>query len=204
MELCNFVYLRDVDNLSDARFAAGMGVNLIGFRLDPNVERALTAEQFNEIYGWISGIDIAGEFETADAETIKKVSDTFEFDYLLTGRPELLNELTLLGIPLILKLDMEQYGPTRLEETLSFAKDTADFFLLESSHDKTDDDEQQYLARLAVKYPIVLGYGIHTENATRLVDELHLKGLSLKGSPELRPGYKDFDELADILEAMEI
>ncbi len=34
MSLNTFVYIRDVDNLSDARYCAGMGVDMIGFRLD--------------------------------------------------------------------------------------------------------------------------------------------------------------------------
>jgi len=37
-----------------------------------------------------------------------------------------------------------------------------------------------------------------------LVKKHHIYGIALKGGEEITPGYKDFDELADILEKLEL
>jgi len=40
-------------------------------------------------------------------------------------------------------------------------------------------------------------------NVESLFEELPLAGIALKGGDEIRAGYKDYDELADILELLE-
>ena len=52
---------------------------------------------------------------------------------------------------------------------------------------------------LRIKWKISSNVEAHIPKNTSKV-----KGISLKGGEEIRPGYKDFDELADILEALEI
>ena len=42
------------------------------------------------------------------------------------------------------------------------------------------------------------------ENVNQIIDEYPIKGISLKGGDEIKPGLRDYDELADILEAIEI
>ena len=42
------VKIGDVTNLSDARYAAGMGVDYIGFNVDTNSTNFVTATKFNE------------------------------------------------------------------------------------------------------------------------------------------------------------
>jgi len=37
-----------------------------------------------------------------------------------------------------------------------------------------------------------------------LVEETGVKGIEMEGGEEIKPGLKDFDELAEILEALEI
>lgn len=202
MALSSFVYISNVDNLSDARYAAGMGVDLIGFKLDPNDEKSLWLDQFKEISEWISGMKIVGEFGNASPEKIREVLDDFSVDYLLVTDETLIQNYALLGVPLILNINLEKV--TDLESTLNYCSGVAEYFLLTSANDKINTDEIETVKAVSDIYPLILGYGINPENAKSIVDELHLKGIALKGSPELRPGYKDFDEMADILEELEV
>ena len=57
---------------------------------------------------------------------------------------------------------------------------------------------------LSNEYPVILGFGINEQNAHSIAKELGLAGISLAGSSEIRPGFKDYDELADILEVLEV
>jgi phosphoribosylanthranilate isomerase len=50
----------------------------------------------------------------------------------------------------------------------------------------------------------MVGYGIDKDNVGSWIDNTHILGICLKGSIEVKPGFKDYDELADILEMLEV
>ena len=50
---------------------------------------------------------------------------------------------------------------------------------------------------------MILGVGIAADSVHKTLEELQLNGIALAGGEEIKPGLKDFDELADILEALE-
>lgn len=202
MALGSFVYISNVNNLSDARYAAGMGVDLIGFKLDQNNESSLNLEQFREISEWISGVKIVGEFGTATPEEIGALIKEYAVDYILVSNESQIHDYAMLGLPLILRV--ETLNNHELDSTLNYCSGVADYFLFESEKNDLNSTEMELIKKLTIEYPILLGYGVTQQNANSIVDELRLKGIALKGSPELRPGYKDFDDMADILEALEI
>jgi len=49
------VYAGNITNLSDARYFAGMGVQWLGFQIDPNQTSYLNPQKFREIVGWVTG-----------------------------------------------------------------------------------------------------------------------------------------------------
>ncbi len=204
MALSSFVYISDVDNLSDARYSAGMGVDLIGFRLDPHDESSLSSKKFKEISEWISGVKIVGEFGDANPNEVEEALSKFKVDYLLISDASQINEFVHLDIPLMLSINVNDEMKSDLASTLNYCSGSVEFFLLESELKKLDKDEHSFIATHATQFPIILGYGVDIENAKTIVDKLNLKGISLKGSAEIRPGYKDFDEMADILEVLEV
>ena len=50
---------------------------------------------------------------------------------------------------------------------------------------------------------VLLGKGVDVDSLVGLTNDTSFSGIHLKGSDEIRPGFKDFDELADILEALD-
>jgi phosphoribosylanthranilate isomerase len=56
---------------------------------------------------------------------------------------------------------------------------------------------------LALKYPVPLGFGFGAANIHFLLGELPIKGIAMHGTREIKPALKDFDELAQVLEAIE-
>lgn len=204
MALGSFVYLSDVDNLSDARYAAGMGVNLIGFRLNPHDENSLNPEQFKEISEWISGVKLVGEFGNSTPEEVKEYLSEFNVDYLLISDEYQLHEFTQFDKPLILRIPINEETKDNLGSTFNYCSGSIDYFLLESLGDVLDKEDIKLLKTYSSQFPIILGFGVNTENAKTIVNELKLKGISLKGGSEIRPGYSDFDKMADILEVLEV
>ena len=204
MALGSFVYISDVDNLSDARYAAGMGVDLIGFKLNPTDKHSLNPENFKEVSEWISGVKRVGEFRDSTPDEVKNLLDQFDIDYLLISDESQLHEFSQLDKPLILQIIVDKETENNLASTLNYCSGSVDYFLLESEKADFDEKGEEFIRTFSTQFPIILGYGVNKENASTIVSNLNLKGISLKGNSEIRPGYKDFDEMADILEELEV
>ena len=59
------------------------------------------------------------------------------------------------------------------------------------------------IQHLAQQTPVLLGFGFGADTIDAVLEKTQVKGISLQGSDEIKPGLKDFDELADILEVLE-
>jgi phosphoribosylanthranilate isomerase len=204
MALKTFVKISAVSNLSDARYCAGMTVNLMGFDLNKNSPSYVSPETFMELTGWLSGVEFVGEYGDATEEAIKESIKDYEINYLQTDNPAIIPLFP--NLKRILRFDMDKIAHAdEVKNTLKKVGDEVEFFLFESGNrNHYKENVLQQVLALANKYPVVLGFNIDDVNVMSLVNETSIKGISLKGSEEIRPGYKDFDELADILEILEI
>jgi phosphoribosylanthranilate isomerase len=203
MALKELVYIRDVDNLSDARYCAGMGVELIGFRLDFNQEKALDVDTFKEISNWISGVTIVGEFGDLTASQIEEILQGSMVDYLLATNIANLEKYRSLEAKTILQINFDDSIEQELAE-LNYSTEAFDYLLITSESEELDEDAKIIMRELAQTHAVILGFGIDKQNVQTIVGELGLAGISMAGSAEIRPGYKDYDELAELLELLEI
>lgn len=192
MALQTLVKISDVTNLSDARYCAGMGVEWLGFSMD-----RLSLEKFREIRGWLAGVSIVGETTSADISAIRELVGQYQPDVLEIRHPELLPEAKTLGLPVILRID--------LADGLPASPDGADYYLIDHSDPfaHLDGPTLDYLDPFAFRYPTLIGFGVNVTNVREILKQIPFKGLSLTGGEETRPGYKDFGEMADILELLE-
>ena len=78
----------------------------------------------------------------------------------------------------------------------------AEYFLINKDGFASDHWENT-LKDLIKHFPIIIGGDLNQQQALEWL-ELGALGIELKGGDEIKPGYKDFDGLADILEALEI
>ncbi len=189
------VLVRRVTNLSDARYCAGMGVELLGFPLTGS--DALTAAAVNEIGGWVSGIQRVGEFDNSlSAAEINALISACALDYVLLTEPDVHLAPDELARPIIWLLDADQ---------LRTAPANAAFIVLTGLTDLADTTLLELLT--SPSYPPVLLALTDETSATEAAEVLAalpaLAGLALEGGQELRPGIRDFGALADILEALE-
>ena len=70
------VYISDINNLSDARYCAGMMVDYLGFNIGK-----IGVEEFREITQWVEGTIVA-EFNAIDVDKINSVIEEFKLDYV--------------------------------------------------------------------------------------------------------------------------
>ncbi|MDN5210646.1 N-(5'-phosphoribosyl)anthranilate isomerase [Fulvivirgaceae bacterium BMA12] len=204
MALKTFVKISEVSNLSDARYCAGMGVDQLGFNVTPGHPNFVDIEKFNEIIGWVAGVEFVGEFDDQPLDYIKEALSNYKFDYIQTSRVDLLSEVNQLSQKVILNLNVDEYEDVnRLEQALKYASHSTEYFLIHSQGNDENSYNWHTLAPMASSYRLVLGSWVDSRDIGEMLANTNFRGIALKGGNEIKPGYKDFDGLADILELIE-
>lgn len=199
MKLKTLVKVGNVSNLSDARYCAGMGVDMIGFCLDEDDPAYLPTDQINAITGWISGVKIVGETKEFDIAKINHLIEELNLDYIQLNGSFNFDKYTQINKPIIQKvLVLDSY-------ILHLYLNKVDYLLFESIDPNFDIKKvREQLKAFSTIYPIIVGSGITSENVNYILEECSIEGIGLKGSTEERPGTKDFDDLAEVLEVIQV
>jgi phosphoribosylanthranilate isomerase len=190
-----------VTNLSDARYCAGMGVHLMGFCIDSEEEKFLDPSKYQEITSWIAGVQKVGEYHRADEKKLEEIMTQYDLDFLeLLIDQKDLKQISE-NVPLIAVFNAKHFSDrVSLKNLLDEFNPFVHHFIFTSE----EYDLPIEVLELSAIYPIILGTGVGEENVLDLIKKHHIHGIALKGGEEITPGYKDFDELADILEKIEI
>lgn len=204
--LTRTVKISNVTNLSDARYCAGMGVEMLGFSIDEDSPNYISPKKFEEICSWLAGVQLVAESSQSDPELLLKALSEYPVHYVQVETQGLLTYLqSELNLPLILRVSVDTYDANDIYSILSRYGDEVAYFLLESDVNTALTEEWiNALAQLAKEYPILIGFGLDDENTVNNLTETFPEiGIALRGSEEIRPGYKDFGSMMDILEALE-
>ena len=185
------VKLGNVSNLSDARYAAGMGVEAVGF--DVTESSTVSVDQMNEIINWISGVDVVGE--TGENGT---PAYGYSFDYIETTDIEKISSER----PVILKLDLSNYNFKEIETIIENYGDRIKYLIITLSPSQIKEFSAE-LKIISNKIDLFLSSDIKPEILELLMSDIGPAGIELSGGVEDKPGFKDYDELADVLEALE-
>lgn len=204
MALRTFVKINGITNLTDARYCAGMYVDLLGFTFEEGADRLVSTTTFKEISGWVSGVDFVAEFEWADYEEIlNTLEECSEIKWLEHKRIETL--LTFQGkeLSLIYKCSFDELAELNEQELEELGNSEIIIHLADLKNTLTEEEED-LVKNLGLDQKIILGMGLNSSNVDRLINDLNLYGISMTGGDEIKPGLMDFNELADILETLEI
>lgn len=207
MALKTFVKISNVNNLSDARYCSGMYVDLMGFALEPTDENYLSPESFKEITDWLSGLQYVGEFTTSDPATILNQVTSYEgIQYIQVDDEDCLLKLADSDYKLIFNTRVN--SNIQLNELLPIAqrlKNTDVILLIDSSDpDIYCNPDWDVIREIAHVCEVLLGFGFDADTVENILEKTQVKGIAMKGGKEIKPGIKDFDELADTLEKLEI
>jgi phosphoribosylanthranilate isomerase len=205
MALKTLVIVNNISNLSDARYCAGMGVEMLGFNIDPASVNYMAPEAFRVITEWVSGVKTVGELQQANAQDLSENLKSYALDYLQIVTSSDWKTLRAVGIPLICKVEWkENFTEALFDYEYAEIAQYIDFFLVHGNSPFMDKKYWEHIQHISRKYPVILGFGITARNVDDLLLSDTIKGIALKGSHEIRPGYKDYEELADVLEAIEV
>lgn len=180
MALKTFVKAASITNLTDARYCAGMGVDLLGFPAVETMSDYLKPAAFQEIRGWVTGPGIVAEaYGIKDATALSTILEHYRPDYIEFGKAEL-SLFSDLPVPLLLAVD---------EPASSKDFHVQPAYLISSEPFQSD-------------IPLLV-WVRSMDDARRLVDDKRVAGIILRGGAELRPGLKDSEVLNDVLEFLE-
>jgi phosphoribosylanthranilate isomerase len=188
------VILSHVTNLSDARYAAGMGVNYIGFAVDPENRRYVTATEAKTISDWLSGVSIIAETGTSLPAELQD----YKYSLVQTSNSTLIPELE----KPILQLELNEINVAEIANLLANHAAAVGFFILSVDGEQLSALQEQLLI-FCNDYAIYIDTAFDGENLGLVIEGIKPLGIVIYGSNEEKPGLSSYDGIADILEQLE-
>jgi phosphoribosylanthranilate isomerase len=194
MALLTSVLVRGINNLSDARYCAGMGADGLIFTLDPALPGAVDAATVKELAGWVSGVEIIGEFgSTMPASEINRLIEECNLTRVVlrdfAGWPA----VPALAVPAL--LDVSPLVAFDAEESAHAVPSTAfpaGYALLTTAEGAG-----------TTTAPLWLRGEFTPDTLPSLLATIQPAGLVLEGGNEIKPGLRDFSEMEAVFEALE-
>jgi phosphoribosylanthranilate isomerase len=184
------IYVSRISNLSDARYCAGMGVDMVGFVVDPSNADYVSPARYQEMVGWIAGP--ARVLEIADGVNIKEIIETY--------RPELIHTSLALaeknvfgGAPLIVEVEHTQYSNAMPQL----------YSLVNVKYVIVTGYNEGAAITLPAGFDVLIETKSSIHPAAKVLEQSGAAGLALQGTTETTPGLKDYDHLSKILEELD-
>ncbi len=199
MSLKTFVKISNVSSLSDARYCAGMGVDILGFNIDPDSVERISPEDFKEITDWVAGVKFAGEFRSSDIENIKTTVKDYPIDYIEISNTDLVEKVGLLQLPILFKVFIESDEDLKgLASKLSYLDELISHVIIKSSNEELFDELDQQISFYNGNLRLLKGYEVTASDSIA-----KFPGLEMEATKEEKPGFKDYGEIMDVLEVIE-
>ena len=193
------VKVGNITNLSDARYCAGMGVDMLGFAIGKVDGQGVDSTKFKEITDWISGPELILELLEG---AVDGISEKYNVSLIELSASEIskLNSLKS-GQHFIIRIDLNDWK--QHQKDLLKNIDVIKYLIVTNSHNLNEHEVKGIVGEIASDFSVLLGFEINV----RLLEEYlrwPIAGLALNGSEETSPGIKDYDHLSSILEHLEI
>jgi len=172
-----------------------MGVDYIGFSINPKNSQYVTIEQAETISDWLSGVSIIADIGDSVTTDIAEYAAA----YIQTSNASLINEL---DVP-ILALDVNDVNINDVINTMATSSADVSFFILNVESELMSVLQPQ-LKELCRKYPIYISAELDSQNLAFVLRDIKPTGIVLMGSTEEKPGFSSYDGIADILEQLEV
>ncbi len=176
------IYVHRITNLSDARYCAGMGVDMLGFVVDPSDPDYVTPKLYQDMIGWISGPKRVIEWRSSAPPDWDQILEAY--------KPDLIHiPLTTLSSapahPLMIEVDASGLYAVQVDARIS--------------HVIVNDGLKIRSIPQSISVPVLLS----VPGDVNTSDLLPGTGLALQGTSEVAPGLKDYDHLSTILDGFE-
>jgi phosphoribosylanthranilate isomerase len=201
-----------VTNLTDGRYFAAWEVEWIGFNLELGAGSYIEPQKLKEIRNWLEGPKYVGEFGLTDAATIRATAEFLALDAIqLNHFADLATVKSLADIPIIKEVLILKDGDNaNLLATLKTFESSVEAFLLDFTKAGISWEavqagtylEYETLKAACQNHKIILSVDYSEENVNTILETLQPFGINLTGGEEEKVGFKNFDDIDEIIEAI--
>jgi phosphoribosylanthranilate isomerase len=186
------IKLGSVNNLTDARFGAAMGVQWVGFCFDNNNPLYVSPVQAQAIIGWVAGPDAVAEFSAAQGlNEIEDIIRLLGFEWVQLAEPAMLHYFEGSDINIILEADARDAGFDTLIGKLT---NEVKVVLVKNFTLKQVEE------LLATGKQLLFDVEGLDQNSLEALKNLAPYGINISGGFETAPGIRDFDEMNTVFE----
>ncbi|MDZ4839092.1 MAG: hypothetical protein SGJ04_03715 [Bacteroidota bacterium] len=192
------VKLGAVNNLSDARWAAAAGINLLGFSFNPDNPSYVAPDKAAEIINWMTGPLLVGEFNGDIAELMLNMQERLNLDYIQLNdyKPNIWSSISehCSIIQHVEVIDLAQLD--KIVQDIANAKNAPELWIIAcKDFTNVELDFRIKLQDIIEMSNVLLQVSDFKADAIK-VQELYMPlGFHFIGGDEEQPGMKDFDEL---------
>lgn len=197
------IKLSRVNNLSDARFAAAVGIDYIGFCFEPAHAAYIAPIKAKEIMDWLTGSNLVAEFGSQELAVIKDISELLNVDAVEIENDILPDELPAIGRAIIKKIDVNQHTQEEIEKIIQAYQPYCDafHFYASSTPEKYDCEG---LVNLCKQVKVIWGLAFDEHNVLNIIESFEPYAIHIEGGDEERAGVRDFEALNNLLEVLTI
>lgn len=204
-----------ITNLSDARyFAAQYSVEWMGFCMEEGTATYMPTHVIQAMQEWIQGPKIVGEFGLTTTENIIESIQKIGLDAVQLPMYATVNRQAIRNIaPIIQEIIVEKSDSAAIL-LQKIAQFEAQFDVLYLDFEKSgwsfaeivrhQDIHLEVIQRICQQHHTILAIDANSQQLKAIVQSTQPYALSLKGGEEERVGYKSYDELNDIFDALEL
>jgi phosphoribosylanthranilate isomerase len=183
------VKINRVNNLSDARYCAGMFVDIIG------ITNEVSATEIAAMAGWITGVDLCLDVYNSSAD-LTAVLQNVNVLYVEIADEALLAQLENYKV-------IFRFENCEFDEILAVCNRLVHKVF--AFNIASENISKNNLVQLAQSYEIILSAdSLPLEDLDGFCADVKPAYLALNGGNEIAPGLKSFDTMADVLEFLEI
>jgi phosphoribosylanthranilate isomerase len=190
------VKISKVNNLTDARYFAAMGVDYLGFCCNTGTEMYCAPSRIKEITEWVSGPQFVLEFDGWQQE-----SDIA--DLLKTGMGQAVHfgafatYTSTFGVPVFKDFILENIAESDF--------DGVEFPVIrtEKSYQQLTTTEVAKIKELVKQKNVFLDIHFEIKQLSEIIENLPVYGLILRGGEEEKTGVKSYEELDSIFELLQ-
>jgi phosphoribosylanthranilate isomerase len=181
----------DIANLTDARYFAAWGVEGMAFNIDPSASGSLSGIQLKEIVEWVEGPATMIKMEGLEIpEILHDIKSQIDIQSIIIG-------------PFIDASHLPDFKSVYRICTLEDGLQDGDRLILSYPFeiDKISPQQTERIKKLTQSKEVFLDANFSASDLDK-IRALGFVGIILKGGEEEKVGFKSFDELDAILEAI--
>jgi len=198
----------EINNLGDARYAAGMGAAFMGFNLSPSNPKHVDPDKMKEISGWAPGPKLVTEWENEPADLIADTCKKLDIDYVqLNNFNPAVTEALKKGFCVIQNINIDPDElPGRMIQQVNEVNGLAMYYMLSF---KSLAGQEKFLSKpgnellitdFCRDQPVLLNFHFTPSNIAPLIEKFKPFGINLKGPSEIKPGLQDYSDINELLD----